>query len=139
MTRKSPRALTIRAGRKAIAQMERDGFSPDAFSTMLGASGGPKWLVLGEIDRVLARRFVAPRTKPLQVFGTSIGAFRHACHAQFDPFAAFDRLEHAYVAQAYETKPTPQQVTRSLAVTALPNCSRTPPSAHTSVPYAAAA
>jgi len=111
MTRTFPRALTVRAGRKAIAAIERDGFSPDAFSTMLGASGGPKWLVLGEVDRVLARRFVAPRTKPLHAFGTSIGSFRHCCHARRDPFAAFDRFEEAYVGQAYETRPTPREVT----------------------------
>ena len=40
-----PRALTVRAGRTALAQLKKDGFSADAFSTMLGASGGPKWLV----------------------------------------------------------------------------------------------
>jgi hypothetical protein len=106
-----PRALTVRAGRTALARLERDGFRADAFSTMLGASGGPKWLVLGGIDRVLVRRFVAGRTKPLHMFGTSIGAFRHSCHAHLDPLAAFERFEEAYVGQAYETKPTPQEVT----------------------------
>lgn len=106
-----PRALTVRAGRTALARLKKDGFSPDAFSTMLGASGGPKWLVLGEIDRVLARRFVAGRRAPLHMFGTSIGAFRHSCHAHRDPLGAFDRFQEAYVGQAYETKPTPQEVT----------------------------
>ncbi|HXC52197.1 MAG TPA: hypothetical protein VN634_15030 [Candidatus Limnocylindrales bacterium] len=104
-------ALTVRAGREALATLERDGFRADAFSTLLGASGGPKWLVLASLDRVIARRLVAGRTAPLHAFGTSIGAFRHTCHAQTNPLAAFERFEQAYVGQAYETKPTPAEVT----------------------------
>ncbi len=104
-------SLVVRAGRDALATLRRDGFRADAFSTLLGASGGPKWLVLSGIDRVLARRFVAERGAPLQAFGTSIGAFRHACLAQRDPLAALDRFEEAYIAQAYERKPTPAEVT----------------------------
>jgi hypothetical protein len=111
-TRRGMRSsLTIRAGAEALATLRRDGFSADAFSTLLGASGGPKWLVLARMDRVLARRLVAGRTAPLHAFGTSIGAFRHTCLAQPDAAAAFDRFEEAYVGQAYETKPTPQEVT----------------------------
>jgi hypothetical protein len=111
MSNSSPRALTVRAGRRAIERIRRDGFRPDDFSTLLGASGGPKWLVLAAIDRLLARRLIAARSLPLHAFGTSIGAFRHCCHAQDDPAAAFDRFEEAYVGQAYETKPTPREVT----------------------------
>jgi hypothetical protein len=104
-------SLTVRAGREALASLRRDGFRADSFSTLLGASGGPKWLVLSSIDRVLARRFVAERHTPLHAFGTSIGAFRHSCLAQGDPLTALDRFEEAYVGQAYETKPTPAEVT----------------------------
>jgi hypothetical protein len=107
----SASALTIRAGAEAVATLRREGFRPDAFSTLLGASGGPKWLVLSAIDRVLSRRLIGARTAPLHAFGTSIGAFRHLCHAQTDPAAAFDRFQEAYVGQAYETRPTPQEVT----------------------------
>ena len=103
--------LVVRAGHQALAEIERNGFRPDAFSTLLGASGGPKWLVLSAIDRVLARRLVAARSTPLHALGTSIGAFRHTCLAQRDPVAALDRFEEAYVAQAYERKPTPAEVT----------------------------
>lgn len=102
-------SLTIRAGRQALSAL-RNGFSADLFSTLLGASGGPKWLVLAAIDRVLARRLVAARTTPLHAFGTSIGAFRHTALAQSDPVAAIDRFLAAYVAQAYETKPTAAEV-----------------------------
>ena len=103
--------LTVRAGRHALDVLRREGFRPDDFSTLLGASGGPKWLVLSGMDRVLARRFVADRTRPLDALGTSIGAFRHTCLALPDPGAALDRFEEAYVGQAYETRPTPAHVT----------------------------
>lgn len=103
--------LVVRAGREAVATIRRNGFRPDDVSTLLGASGGPKWLVLAGIDRVLARRVVAPRTRPLHAFGTSIGAFRHTCLAQPDTEAAIERFLEAYVGQAYERRPTPGEVT----------------------------
>ncbi len=79
---------------------------------MLGASGGPKWLVLSRMDRVLAGQFLAPRRTPLSVAGSSIGTFRHLCLAQSDPLAALDRFEEAYIGQAYETEPRPAEVSR---------------------------
>ena len=107
----STAGLTIRAGRDAVAALRRDGFRADAFTTLLGASGGPKWLVLASIDRLLARRLVAGRSVPLHAFGTSIGAFRHTCLAQREPLAALERFQEAYVGQAYDRKPTAAEVT----------------------------
>jgi hypothetical protein len=109
--RSTSRKLVIRAGDEALASIRANGFQADAFSSLLGASGGPKWLVLAAMDRVLARRLIAPRSQPLHTFGTSIGAFRHTCLAHRDSLAAFDRFEEAYVAQAYEHKPAPAEVT----------------------------
>ncbi len=103
--------LTVRAGAEALATLRREGFRADSFSTLLGASGGPKWLVLAWIDRVLARRLVGQRSRPLHALGTSIGAFRHAALAQTDPPAAIERFAQAYVAQAYHRQPTPAEVT----------------------------
>lgn len=103
--------LTIRAGASALARLRDRGFAPDDFSTMLGASGGPKWLVLSRIDRVLVEQFLSKRTTPLAVAGSSIGTFRHLCFALADPLAAIDRFERAYIEQAYETEPTPAEVT----------------------------
>ncbi len=102
--------LSIRAGRTALAQLRDGGFDRDAFSTLVGASGGPKWLVLSQMDRVLASEFVGARRTPLAVLGSSIGTFRHLCHAQRDPLAALDRFEQAYIDQAYESQPTPREV-----------------------------
>lgn len=103
--------LIVRAGSVALARLRDGGLRSDDVTSMIGASGGPKWLVLSHIDRVLEELVIAGRTEPLAVLGSSIGTFRHLCHAQRDPVAAIDRFEHAYIAQAYEAEPTAREVT----------------------------
>lgn len=104
-------SLTIRAGAVAIEELRDGGRQADRFSALLGASGGPKWLVLSQMDRVLAGEFVGRRVQPLVVIGSSIGTYRHLCMALPDPVAAIGRFENAYVEQAYERQPTPSEVT----------------------------
>lgn len=106
-----PSALTIRAGATARRVLAERGFDRDAFSTLVGASGGPKWLVLAGLDRVLPELLLARRSQPLDLVGSSIGAFRHACLVQRDPAGAIDRFEAAYIGQVYERRPTPAEVT----------------------------
>ncbi len=105
-----PTHLVIRGGETARAVVRERGLDPDSFSALLGASGGPKWLMLSRMDRVLARRFVGERRQSLAVLGTSIGTFRHACFAMRDPLAALSRFEEAYIGQVYETRPTAEDV-----------------------------
>lgn len=93
--------LVIRAGARAAAKLREEGFHPDLFGTLVGASGGPKWLVLRHLDSVLIDRLVLPRTTPLETLGSSIGSFRHACYAQADPQVALTCFEPAYVEQSY--------------------------------------
>ncbi len=102
--------LRFRAGRTALSQLRERGFTLDQFRTLVGASGGPKWLVLSQMDRVLAKRLFESRRDPLATVGTSIGAFRHACFAQSNPVDAIERFEAAYIAQSYTGKPTPRQI-----------------------------
>lgn len=112
MNRPLTEILTLRAGPGARAAIERDGVTPDMFSAMLGASGGPKWLALAGLDRYLAGAFFRDRSKPLALLGTSIGCWRHACFAQRDPLAAMDRFLAAYLAQRYSAKPGIEELTR---------------------------
>jgi hypothetical protein len=106
------RSLIVRAGARARDRLRREGFHRDLFGTLVGASGGPKWLVLRHIDDVLADRLIAGRNTPLDTLGSSIGSFRHACHAQADPKAALARFEQGYVEQAYEGdgRPSMQEI-----------------------------
>ena len=104
------RALSVCMGKEAAARIARDGWSTDLFSLLLGASGGPKWFVLGHLDRVLFGDFLQRGRQPLSVLGSSIGSWRHACLAMPDPVAAIDRLEEGYLHQRYSQKPNATEV-----------------------------
>lgn len=104
-------ALTITVGRRAAQLLAREGWQSELFELVLGASGGPKWLMLSRLDQVLFGDFFAGRQAPLSLVGSSIGSWRHACAAQTDPVAAFRRFERAYLAQEYSSeRPTPEEV-----------------------------
>jgi hypothetical protein len=106
--------LVVRAGARATERLRAEGFHPGLFGTLVGASGGAKWLVLRHIDQVLIKRVIRPRTTPLDTVGSSIGSFRHACFAQTEPEAALARFEDAYVEQAYEgtKQPSKEMISR---------------------------
>jgi hypothetical protein len=107
------RNLVVRAGATAAERLRAEGFQPDLFSTLVGASGGPKWLVLRHLDETLVERLIAPRQTPLDTLGSSIGSFRHACLGQNEPRSALARFEEAYVGQAYEDgRPTMAAISR---------------------------
>ena len=105
--------LDIYAGASALKRIKENGFSPDLFDFMLGASGGPKWFVLAGLDRFIFPEFFKGRTRPLDIIGSSAGAFRFACFAQNDPLAAINRLAERYSQTVYSDKPTAQEITLS--------------------------
>lgn len=104
------RALSVYLGREAARQLAREGWSADLFSLLLGASGGPKWFILGQLDRLLFGDFLAGGSRPLTALGSSIGSWRHACLVQQDPKAAIAKMEQGYLYQHYASKPTPAEV-----------------------------
>lgn len=103
-------ALRILAGPTALQSLREDGYQPDAFSVMAGASGSAKWFAIGGLDRALVTHFTARRSSPLFLIGSSIGAWRACCHALPDPLAALERLEEAYLEQSYSDRPTAAEV-----------------------------
>lgn len=105
--------LDIYAGANALKRINEKGFSPDLFDFMLGASGGPKWFVLAGLDRFIFPEFFKGRTRPLDIIGSSAGAFRFACFAQNDPLAAINRLAERYSRTVYSDKPTTNEITLS--------------------------
>jgi hypothetical protein len=103
--------LDIYAGKNAFARIKKEGFSSDLFDYMLGASGGPKWFVLAGLDRYIFPEFFAGRTRPLNIIGSSAGAFRFACFAQQDPLSAINRLAERYSHTVYSDKPAAKEIT----------------------------
>jgi hypothetical protein len=103
--------LDVYAGKNALTRIKQEGFSADLFDYMLGASGGPKWFVLAGLDRYIFPEFFAGRTRPLNIIGSSAGAFRFACFAQNDPLSAINRLAERYSHTIYSDKPTAKEIT----------------------------
>lgn len=97
--------LDIYAGPTAMAQLLDTGLVADDFDVMLGASGGPKWFILAGLDKVLVPEFFKGRSKPLDLVGSSAGAFRFACLAQNAPIDAISILADRYSHTIYSEKP----------------------------------
>lgn len=103
--------LVFLAGEKALTHIRERGLGPDDVKVVLGAAGGPKWLMLARMDRFLFGRWLPQRTKPLHLLGSSIGAWRHAMYSKPDPMAAHAAFLEGYVNQRYHDRPTPAEIT----------------------------
>lgn len=103
--------LIFRAGPGAFETIRREGFDPAMVGTLAGASGGAKWLVLSQLDRVVAKDILPALSGPVHTIGTSIGAWRFACYAQPEPLKAIERFEEAYIEQRYSEKPDRREIT----------------------------
>jgi len=103
--------LEIYAGETALKTIKEKGFTPDIFNNFLGASGGPKWFVLYGLDKYFFGDFFQHQQQPLNLIGSSAGAFRMACFAQQDPVAAIERLAKNYSETVYSSKANAAEIT----------------------------
>lgn len=108
-------SLVLAAGRRAFSRLQEQGLRPALVHSMLAASGGPKGLMLLQLDRYLTSEFLAQSTQPVDVLGTSIGAWRLSTYTQADPKAALERFEHFYFSQRFSEKPTREEITTELS------------------------
>ena len=100
-------ALAVYAGATAHKTIAREGWEPRLFDTLVGASGGPKLLGIGGLDRFLFGDFLQSSHHPMHLVGSSIGTWRHAALAAPDPVAALDSLHYQYINQHYEEDSRP--------------------------------
>ena len=113
--------LVFRAGPQAARHVRERGLRAGDVDTVAGAAGGPKWLVLSRLDRVIAPWLLAGRdatrsrgaSRPISLVGSSIGSWRFAAWCQPDPIAALDRFEAAYIDQRYPASPSMQLVSKT--------------------------
>jgi len=105
-------ALRFLAGPAAYKDVRARGFSEERIGTIAGASGGAKWLVLSQLDRVITSRVLPKLSGPVHLLGSSIGAWRFCCYAQSSPMEAIERFEAGYLGQAYSEKPDAAEITR---------------------------
>lgn len=106
--------LECYAGSDILEMVRDEGLDWDRVRVVFGAAGGPKWLVLYGLDRVLCREWLPKVKAPLDFVGASIGAWRFAAYCQADPQGALDRFLEAYRRQSYSLTPTPVEVSRVL-------------------------
>ena len=71
-------ALTIRAGRDAIAHLREHGLQPEHVDIIPGAAGGPKALGILGLDRAVFGDFLPRAPRPRTLIGASIGSWRFA-------------------------------------------------------------
>ncbi|WOT06900.1 patatin-like phospholipase family protein [Shewanella youngdeokensis] len=103
--------LDIYAGDTALKIIKEKGFNQAIFNNFLGASGGPKWFVLYGLDKYMFGEFFKQRQQPLNLVGSSAGAFRMACFAQKDPVSAIERLAKNYSETIYTDKVNTHEIT----------------------------
>ena len=95
--------LTIAAGPAAFAHIHKNGLGPDDIAAIFGASGAAKWLAIAGLDQAVFEGFMATRTSPapVELFGTSVGAFKLAAASRKDPGKALAALAQSYILQSY--------------------------------------
>lgn len=97
---KSP-ALSLRAGKRALAHIRERGLQPADVSILPGAAGGPKGLGIQGLDLALFGEWLprAPRERTL--IGASIGSWRFASACLPDACAGIRRLGELYTSQRF--------------------------------------
>ncbi|MFT5580429.1 MAG: hypothetical protein ACI9WS_003195 [Paraglaciecola psychrophila] len=103
-------SLKILAGPKAFRHIQQQGLSPQDITAVFGASGAAKWLTIVGLDVTIFGQWLSASTQPIDLFGTSVGAFKLAAAAQQNPVAAMNTLADAYIDQHYTGKVTPAQI-----------------------------
>ncbi|MDZ7869647.1 MAG: patatin-like phospholipase family protein [Rheinheimera sp.] len=106
-----PPRLQLYAGATAFTRIQREGLQANDVKMLIGASGGPKWFCLFGLDQYLLSTFFKNRLTPLELLGSSAGAWRFACFAQTDGAAASRRFCDAYRTLCYPANAPTSEVT----------------------------
>ena len=112
----SEHPLCIIAGKAAYRELEHNGWEPSKFTSLIGASGGAKFLGLAHLDRLLFGDFLQRTDHPMSLYGSSIGSWRHAALASPNPLQSITKLQDRYLNQQWdEDDPrTPREIVDSL-------------------------
>jgi len=106
-------ALRLIAGKTAKQRIAEHGLTPALVRMLVGASGGPKWLVLLGLDKFIFGQWLADTPQKIDLVGSSIGAWRMAVAAHPDAAALYERFVDLYFQfRATDARP-PQALTRA--------------------------
>lgn len=108
-------SLRFLAGKAAYESIKDGGLQPDKVRVMGGAAGGPRWIVLSHIDKMIFGEWFKDRKKPLHLIGSSAGAWRFAAAMSHpDPVEGCNRYKEGYFSQWYSKNPTPKEITEAI-------------------------
>lgn len=99
-------AITIHAGRKALAHIREHGLRAQDVAIIPAAAGGPKGLIFQRLDQWLFGHWLPSAPRERTLIGASIGAWRMAAACHAEPVSAFQRLGDLYCEQRYPDRPT---------------------------------
>ena len=99
---KSDFPLSIRAGKTAFRALNNNGWNPTQFSALIGASGGAKLLGIAHLDRFLFGDYLQRSSHKMSLYGSSIGAWRHAALAGPNALEAICELQYRYLNQDWD-------------------------------------
>ena len=102
--------IKLFAGKTAYEHIQHNGLAPGDIGAIFGASGAAKWLTIHGLDALIFDQWLSQSQQPIDLFGTSVGAFKLAAAAQTDPKHAMAILADAYIQQRYEGTVTAAQV-----------------------------
>jgi hypothetical protein len=107
------KALRLIAGKTARAHIIEKGLTPDHLRLIVGASGGPKWLVLKGLDQFLCHEWLPKAKQSVDLVGSSIGAWRMSVYAHPDSGRIFDKFVESYFRFRTDQAKTPAMLTKA--------------------------
>ena len=112
---KSP-ALTIKAGKRALARIREHGLQPADVGILPGAAGGPKALGIQGLDLALFGDWLQRAPRERSLIGASIGSWRFASACLPDAAAGIRRLGELYTSQRFAKGVSMAQVSSSCSL-----------------------
>lgn len=106
-------ALTIKAGKRAIARIRDQGLAPQDVGIIPGAAGGPKALGIQGLDLALFGEWLPRAKRERSLIGASIGSWRFASACLPDPVEGLKLLGQLYNEQSFAKGVTMAQVSQS--------------------------
>ncbi|HEY1027961.1 MAG TPA: patatin-like phospholipase family protein [Pseudomonas sp.] len=106
-------ALTLKAGKRALARIRQRGLGAADVGVLPGAAGGPKALGIQGLDLALFGDWLPSAPRERALIGASIGSWRFASACLPDPATAIRRLGDLYTAQDFARGVTQAEVSAS--------------------------
>ena len=110
--KKSPPALTIRAGQQAKQHILQHGLQATDVDIIPGAAGGPKGIGIFGLDQAIFDQFLAQAPQRRTLVGSSIGAWRFASISAWGATQGLSRLADLYTHLYFDKHMSMQDIGR---------------------------